>query len=199
MKSDNNKEFEEAHVGVDEDLKNTENSKQPDVVDKDFKRTDTKKLEKRQDKAKRKIGQMSVTEGQAKIPENITPVTKTMSDSEFDKINITLQNHFFFSTLANEERCTIIKHMFYTSTEKDTFVFKQHDKGFCFFIVAEGSVDVVIDGVNKKVLVEYDSFGDLALLYDAPRSASIYSSVKSYFWVIDRKTFKKVYNETVVR
>ena len=58
--------------------------------------------------------------------------------------------------------------------------------------VDEGSVYVEIGGVNKKTLKSPDVFGELALLYNAPRSASIKCETKTTFWVIDRTTFKSV-------
>jgi CRP-like cAMP-binding protein len=36
-----------------------------------------------------------------------------------------------------------------------------------------------------------EGFGELALLYSAPRSASIKALKSSFFWFIDRKTFKE--------
>ena len=41
-------------------------------------------------------------------------------------------------------------------------------------------------------------FGELALLYNAPRSASIKSIGKCELWGIDRETFKKVVQELAV-
>lgn len=41
------------------------------------------------------------------------------------------------------------------------------------------------------MLKEGDCFGELALLYSAQRSASCIALVKSFFWIIDRITFKK--------
>ena len=47
----------------------------------------------------------------------------------------------------------------------------------------------------KKTLSTGDTFGELALLYDAPRSASIKCNENSFFWVIDRINFKKIMEE----
>lgn len=37
-----------------------------------------------------------------------------------------------------------------------------------------------------------DFFGDLALLYNAPRSASLYSLEDSYLWYIERLAFRSI-------
>lgn len=50
----------------------------------------------------------------------------------------------------------------------------------------------------RRVLKKGDGFGELALLYNAPRSASCRSAEKLVeMWVIDRITFKKVVEEVV--
>lgn len=82
--------------------------------------------------------------------------------------------------------------MFYASGKKGEFIFKQGDKASCFFIIEQGKVDVFIGDVHKKTLNRGEGFGELALLYNAPRSASIQCQENTFFWVLERKTFKQV-------
>ena len=44
-----------------------------------------------------------------------------------------------------------------------------------------------------------EGFGELALLYNAPRSASIKAKEASFLWAIDRVTFRKVAEEMVAK
>jgi cAMP-dependent protein kinase regulator len=37
-----------------------------------------------------------------------------------------------------------------------------------------------------------DAFGELALLYNAPRAATIKSKTDSFLWVLDRNTFNYI-------
>lgn len=65
----------------------------------------------------------------------------------------------------------------------------------CFFIVQSGEVGVIINDDHKKSLTKGDSFGELALLYNSPRSASIKCPKECSFWALDRMTFKKTIEE----
>lgn len=89
--------------------------------------------------------------------------------------------------------------MFYCLVKEGEYVFKQGDDATCFFIISKGEVIVEIDGVVKKRMHKSEGFGDLALLYNAPRSASIRAAIDTYFWSIDRKTFKKVVSEITTK
>lgn len=51
---------------------------------------------------------------------------------------------------------------------------------------------VEIDGNEKKVLEKGASFGELALLYNAPRSAGLKAVTECYVWGLHRQTFKTV-------
>lgn len=88
----------------------------------------------------------------------------------------------------------MVAKMFPAITKKDEFVFQQSDKATCFFVIEKGQTSVFISEVKKKTLQSGDNFGELALLYNAPRSASIKCDVQTQFWVLERKTFKQVGN-----
>ena len=56
-------------------------------------------------------------------------------------------------------------------------------------------MEVIINNESKKKLKKGDAFGELALLYNAPRSASIKALSDCNMWGIDRTTFRKVVEE----
>lgn len=85
--------------------------------------------------------------------------------------------------------------MFYCCVDKGKYVFRQNDRASCFFFVSSGRVSVEINKVVKRVLETGTSFGELALLYNAPRSASIKCESKSFFWVLDRSNFRSVVDQ----
>jgi cGMP-dependent protein kinase len=97
--------------------------------------------------------------------------------------------------LEEDEIVMLRQKMFYTCVDKGKYVFKQNDKASCFFVIANGKVSVEINKVVKRVLDTGASFGELALLYNAPRSASIKCDTKTYFWVLDRSNFRSVVDE----
>ena len=60
-------------------------------------------------------------------------------------------------------------------------------------------MEIIINGESKKYLSRGDGFGELALLYSAPRSASIRTTEKSSFWGIDRATFRNVVEDLITK
>ena len=63
---------------------------------------------------------------------------------------------------------------------------KQGSNASCFFILHDGKLSLEIDGKVKKHLEPGEGLGELALLYSAPRSASVKADKTSYLWFIDR-------------
>lgn len=67
---------------------------------------------------------------------------------------------------------------------------KQNSNASSFFILHEGKLTVQINGSIKRHIEPGEGFGELALLYSAPRSASIKAIKSSFLWFIDRQTFR---------
>ena len=126
-----------------------------------------------------------------KMLENVTPIEdEPLSKVNEDRINELLRNHFFFYGLSPSERSEIVKKIVTCRTEAGSYVFKQGDLASAFFIIAEGRVQVEISGSKKKILQKGDDFGELALIYMAPRSASIKALTSCQFWCITRAHFR---------
>jgi cAMP-dependent protein kinase regulator len=81
--------------------------------------------------------------------------------------------------------------------EKGNEVIVQGDEGDFFYIVEKGEFDVVKimdDGAEHKVFEHKDSgyFGELALMYNCPRSATVRAKTDGVLWKVDRKTFRTI-------
>jgi len=73
----------------------------------------------------------------------------------------------------------------------------QGDIGDVFYLLEEGAVDVYIrkGGTEELKVHTYkpgDAFGELAIMYNAPRAATCRAQVESKLWALDRVSFKVI-------
>jgi cGMP-dependent protein kinase 1 len=88
-------------------------------------------------------------------------------------------------------RDTVVKNMYKFALPAGNYVFKEGDMDAqTFYVISKGKVAVEISNVKKAFLGEWHSFGELALLYSCPRSASILAEENCEFWCLDRYNFK---------
>lgn len=63
--------------------------------------------------------------------------------------------------------------MFYCEVGGGQHIFMQGDNATSFFILERGNMEVIVNEKTKRELKAGDGFGELALLYNAPRSAAV--------------------------
>ena len=101
--------------------------------------------------------------------------------------------NFMFATLDDSEVAKVVEYLSKEAVvKKGVGLITQGDQGDYMYVVESGLLDVMVNG--KKVF-EYErggSFGELALLYGAPRAASIRASSDAVVWSLDRVTFRRV-------
>lgn len=73
----------------------------------------------------------------------------------------------------------------------------QGEIGETFYLLEDGSVDVYISkgGGDQKKVHTYqtgDSFGELAIMYNAPRAATCRAATECKLWELDRTSFKVI-------
>jgi CRP-like cAMP-binding protein len=76
--------------------------------------------------------------------------------------------------------------------EQNNFIFKQGTIGNYFYILKSGSAELLVNHQLIKILKKGESFGELALLHDAPRSGSIKAITDCLLWTLERKNFRKI-------
>merc|ERR1719454_1253020 len=103
-----------------------------------------------------------------------------------------IHDNLLFENLSADQQRVVVAHMYKEDVPSGTTLIKQGDEGQTFYVVVSGDFDIHVDGVGKvDSLAKGDCTGDLALLYNAPRSATVAATSDAKVWVTERQTFRK--------
>ena len=100
-----------------------------------------------------------------------------------------------FEALDEKEMQIVIDAMDVCNFKAGDKVIEQGDKGEVLYVIESGSLKcerVMKEGDKPTFLKNYqpgEAFGDLALLYNAPRAATIIATTDSVLYSLDRQTF----------
>ena len=103
-----------------------------------------------------------------------------------------LKNNFVFKHLTDFDVGELAASFFERRVPINTDLIKQGDKGDYFYVVEQGLFDVYVNGQKVVEISNGGSFGELALLYNCPRAATVRSRQECQVWAIDRRGFKHI-------
>lgn len=86
----------------------------------------------------------------------------------------------------------IIQKMKHFTVNPNEIVIEQGKPAVNFFICVLGKLEVLVNGDRKKLIRPGEGFGEVALLHDTERTATIKSLDKVILWGLDRLTFRNV-------
>ena len=132
-------------------------------------------------------GKEKIATGKKKTPEQVA------------RIMGAVKSNIIFSRL-NEMQLTMLQQaMMEHKVETGQNVITQGEKGNHFFIVDQGELDVFVQGedaevdpVRVKGFKAGESFGELALMYNCPRTATIQAITPAVLWSLDRVSFRMI-------
>lgn len=127
--------------------------------------------------------QSYATDGAARKGSPMSPEDKAI-------ITSVLSNHFLFDSLKPAGVAAVLSTMLKSEKVKGDRVIVQGDKGDIFYILSSGSVSVSVNGVEVSRMDAPCSFGELALMYNKPRAATITCTSNSQLWDINQKAFR---------
>uniref|UniRef100_A0AAZ3QUV2 cAMP-dependent protein kinase type II-alpha regulatory subunit n=1 Tax=Oncorhynchus tshawytscha TaxID=74940 RepID=A0AAZ3QUV2_ONCTS len=123
-------------------------------------------------------------------------VVHPKTDEQRCRLQDACKDILLFKTLEQEQFSEVLDAMFELRVQPQEHVIDQGDDGDNFYVIERGIYDIVvlIDGVGKCV-GQYDnkgSFGELALMYNTPRAATIIATQEGALWGLDRATFRRL-------
>eukprot|EP00981_Chlorochromonas_danica_P005254 scaffold1052_cov225-Ochromonas_danica.AAC.1 len=100
--------------------------------------------------------------------------------------------HYLFEALGDEDLNRIIDCMRPTFAALDEVVIRQGELGDLFFCLETGSATAFVDGKEVMKYGPGGCFGELALIYNSPRAASIIATSACKLWTLDLRTFRYI-------
>ncbi|XP_023602706.1 cAMP-dependent protein kinase type II-alpha regulatory subunit, partial [Myotis lucifugus] len=118
------------------------------------------------------------------------------SDEQRCRLQEACKDILLFRNLDQEQLSEILDAMFEKIVKADEHVIDQGDDGDNFYVIERGTYDILVTKDDQtRAVGQYDnrgSFGELALMYNTPRAATIVATSEGALWALDRGTFRRI-------
>ncbi|MEX0816794.1 MAG: cyclic nucleotide-binding domain-containing protein [Gaiellales bacterium] len=98
----------------------------------------------------------------------------------------------FFAGLSRKELGELAKRTEDLEVEAGKALAREGEPGSEFFVIVEGEVSVTKDGQEIRTLGPGDFFGEIALIEDRPRTATVTAKTPLRFFVLTRQNFRSL-------
>jgi CRP-like cAMP-binding protein len=121
-----------------------------------------------------------------------------MPDDSFDiqRLQHILQKTYFFQSLKMHELEELVGHLRMIRVQKGFEIIRQGDSGDAFYLIAAGKVSVWMKkGFGKTkvaTLGSDDFFGEMALISNEPRNATVVAESVAEIFILQRHNFDKI-------
>ncbi|XP_055087917.1 cGMP-dependent protein kinase 1-like [Periophthalmus magnuspinnatus] len=124
----------------------------------------------------------------------LTSYCKTKESREL--IQRALMDNDFMKHLEHGQIVTIMDCMYPTSVAKGCCVIQEGDDGSTVYVLEEGMVEVTKQGKKLCRIGPEKVFGELAILYNCTRTATVTALTDIKLWAIDRQIFQTIMMRT---
>ena len=140
-----------------------------------------------------------ITDGGAKKlkAKKLPPDAVKASSSHYDTIKSSLDKLLLFGKLGDDVQTKVVAEMYEKKIRAGEILIKEGDKGSAardLYVVKSGEFEVLQmrQGVQMTVNTKKsgDVFGEISLMYDCPRNATVAATVDSVVWVLERDSVR---------
>lgn len=100
--------------------------------------------------------------------------------------------NILFKACSSEELTELVEVFASSEASAGSTIIRQGDEGDAFYVMERGTIDVYEGDTHKATLYSGTSFGEIALLYGCPRSATLRTRYFCKLWSISRSAFRAI-------
>ncbi|OQA19673.1 MAG: Cyclic nucleotide-binding domain protein [bacterium ADurb.Bin363] len=115
----------------------------------------------------------------------VSDLTRNLLEEKMDIIS----NTEIFRNLEFEEVIPLIEKSWYEEFKSGELVVKCGEEGEKFYIIHSGEASIVMDGKEVNTYSTYDYFGETSIIFNIPRTATIYAKTYLKVLVINKIDF----------
>ena len=134
--------------------------------------------------------------------ESFAPPKYPKSEKDRMQLQKALESQFLTQNLAQTALQTIIDSCCEKTYKAGENIITQREQGHEYYILKTGKCQVIIkekpNQIKSKQLNEGEGFGEIALLYNEKRTATVRSLSECVVWALDGEIFKKIIVKTVL-
>ncbi|XP_060912619.1 protein kinase, cAMP-dependent, regulatory, type II, alpha A isoform X1 [Labrus mixtus] len=119
-------------------------------------------------------------------------VVHPKTDEQRCRLQEACRDILLFKTLDQEQFSQVLDAMFELLVQPLEHVIDQGDDGDNFYVIERGIFDIAVSGTCVGHYDNKGSFGELALMYNTPRAATIIATQEGALWGLDRATFRRL-------
>lgn len=114
------------------------------------------------------------------------------SDEQRQRLAEAVKHILLFRSLEPEQMGEVLDAMFEKKVVEGDHVIDQGADGDNFYVIESGYFDIIVNGNTVGKYENKGSFGELALMYNQPRAATIVATSTGSLWAMDRETFRRI-------
>uniref|UniRef100_A0A8B9K7B3 cGMP-dependent protein kinase n=1 Tax=Astyanax mexicanus TaxID=7994 RepID=A0A8B9K7B3_ASTMX len=107
-----------------------------------------------------------------------------------------LNKNRYLRRLEGQQIKDMVECMYERTYQQGEFVIKQGEPGNHLFVLADGNIDVYQNNKLLTSIAVWTTFGELAILYNCTRTASVKAASGVRTWVLDREVFHNIMRMT---
>ncbi|KAJ6645894.1 cGMP-dependent protein kinase, isozyme 1 [Pseudolycoriella hygida] len=112
------------------------------------------------------------------------------------QIKDAIMDNDFLKHIDSSQVRELVEAMYRRDVVKGEYVIREGEGGAHLFVAAEGEFEVIKDGKILGKMGPGKAFGELAILYNCTRTASVKVLCDSRVWVLDRRVFQQIMMRT---